>query len=1170
MDFMLANSKGVFYGQYQSQFDIYSGVDFSKRAFLFSGQNSSHRGMFKNFYLTSKLAKKRFELADQIFKDTINKSFTDYILNDSGQHDSTSLVYRNIVLYLAQVSLFEELVSKNIVPALVTGHSFGEFAALTAAGILSVEDGLKIIYARDSNLYKTVLGRMFAVNINYQKLLNLKSKADFNFYISNVNSSKQCVVSVTEDAIPKLTMLFKSEKIAAVQLDVPYPYHCELIKPVVNNFFNSLQLDSLNFKKPNILFLSSVTNEILDKKNSTDSKFKEIIKSQLIQPVRFDIQMAKMRENSINSYIEIGPNKVLSNFIADSGSDLPYKTKLATEYFTAVADKNLKNTVSEKSSGFFTKILNKAIVAVTGYEVTSIDVADRLQEDLGIDSIKKAEIIFKVLDEVGIKNNSSSQNVRVSDLSTINDLLHYFDYQKKTYLHSDLNLESSQSVEFVYADELYIKKNNGHLVKSCMRPFELFEFHVNVDDPSEMQKQDLFKFISSNSEKSKIVHILVNEEHFLSQFSDETDVNSAFNYLEKLVNYFSSIHIANAIYGKDIYFQFILNINKYPEMAILRSFLKTWALEQSIAGSQIIEISKNNYDKLKSEIIHDSLDPAHSYIKYIGNDRYVNDLVLKPSRALSLNYDINKKIYLIIGGFSGIGLEILEKLKLSTDSNIYVIGRSPIEKSNIKENLARFKNENIQVNYKQCDARNIDQLNDVINKIINTHGHIDLVINCAGVVISKKLDNRTSAESHEELSAKVKVVSNLAFISKKEQIKQVINFSSIIGYFPNMGQAVYALANSYIDYLSTVMDKNIGCRFRSIRWPAWDNTGVTKAGDNKRYIDLLGMSKLKIDVGVAYFFDNLTGEESVTSILDENTRLRCQNNNLNSLAFSQFASHFQSPLYSNNLILNGLTLDNLPYLKDHLLTGKPILASSNMIAIYMQMGFSIWGEVPSLAKFHGHNFVFIEQKESSVLLELVRDNVGIQMKMKTTYVHSEAKIFKNRNLKSIVKKIPDYKFRLNPDKLRTKVIETVGNFEFTRLFFVDPKNKDVLMQISKKNLSKSTKMPLFDLIFNLVEISHQAIGTKSQWITGSYSVPQSISELDFFEDTEITENIYSFCEEFVVDNKHTMANSFLVNSRGEVILRILGNRFAQINSDADLDNRFEILDPNLTMIENNL
>ncbi len=1167
---MQPNSNGAYFGQYQNHFDIYTGIDFSKKAFLFSGQNSSHRGMFKNFYLRSKLAKKRFELADQIFKDTINKSFTDYILNDSQKIDSTSLVYRNIVLYLCQVSLFEELITKNIVPTLVTGHSFGEYAALTAAGILSIEDGLKIIYARDSNLHKEKLGRMFAANINYDKLLQLKNNADFNFYISNVNSSKQCVVSVTEDSVSQVIKLFKSEKIAAIQLDVPFPYHSELIRPVVDNFFNSLHLDSVSFKKPNILFLSSVTNEVFGKNNYTESKIKELIKSQLIQPVRFDIQMSKMRDLNINNYIEIGPNKVLSAFIADSGSDLPYKIKLATDYFTLTDNKHLKNVTAEKASGFFTKILNKAIVAVTGYEVTSIDVADRLQEDLGIDSIKKAEIIFKVLDDVGIKNNSSSQNFRVSDLSTINDLLHYFDYQKKTYLQTDLNTEISHGIEFVNASEAYTEKVNGQLIKSCMRPFELFEFHANYRNQSEDQKQNLFKFISNSSGKNKIVHILINEEHFIGHHSAKSDVNLTFNYLENIVSYFTSFRIANVIYGKDIYFQFILNLDKYPEMALLRSFLKSWAIEQSITASQIIEISNNSYDKLKSEIIFDSLDPAHSYIKYVGHQRYVNDLVLKPSRTLSLDFDFSKKIYLIIGGFSGIGLEILEKIKHSTESVFYVIGRSPTNKKNIKENLDKFKNENIQVYYKQCDARDADSLAEVIDVMINTHGQIDLVINCAGVVISKKLDSRTLAESYEELSVKVKVVSNLALIAKKGRIKQIINFSSVIGYFPNLGQAVYALANAYIDYMATIMDKNYGCRFQSVRWPAWDNTGVTRAGDNKKYVDLLGMSKLKADVGVNHFIDTIKSHEAITTIIDESTKLKCQNNNLNGLGFSQFISHFQSPLYGSNLILNGLTLDNLPYLKDHLLTGKPILASSNMIAVYMQLGFSIWGEMPSLKKFYGHNFIFIEQKESSVLLELVRDTDSIQMKMKTTYVHSESKIYKNRNLKPVIKKIPDYQAKLNPDKLRTKVIETVGDFEYTRLFFVDPESKDVVMKVSKKNLSNSTKMPLFNLIFNLVEISHQIIGTKSQWVTGKYSVPQSISELDFFENTEITDNIYSFCESFVVDGKHSTANSFLVNDRGEVILKIFENRFAEISVDADLENRFEILNQNLVMIDKNL
>lgn len=1167
---MLSKTTGIYYGEHTNQFEVYTDIDFSKKAFLYSGQNSSYPGMFKNIYLNSKIMQNRFETANQILDNTFDRPIAEYIISDSTKDITSSLAFKNIALYLAQVSLFEELVSLNVVPSIVTGHSFGEFAALTTAGILSVEDGLKIIYARDANVASDKKGRMFAVNINYEKLLELKKTADFEFYISNVNSAKQCVVSAAEKNTAHLTKFFKTKKVAAVQLDLPFPYHSELINHVQNDFLNSIALDTLRFRKPRILFLSSVTNELISADTFSVEKIKEIIKNQLTQPVRFDIQIEKIRQLKINNFIEIGPSKVLAVFAKDTGMGIPTKVRLASEYFASDEEKKSTNASPERSSGFFTKILNKAIVAVTGYEVTSIDIADRLQEDLGIDSIKKAEIIFKVLDEVGIKNNSSSQNVRVSDLSTINDLLHYFDYQQMTYLQTDPNLSLQKNITFLNANDNFIKKNRGQLLQSCLRPYELLEFIVDINQQSETQKQNLFKFINKMTKKNKVIHFLFNTESLMSNGSDISDTETLYSFLKKAVIYFSSFKINHAVANKDICFQFILNTDDLPEMTTLRSFLKTWALEQSIVSSQIIEISNNTYGQLRSDIIFDTLDVVNSYIKYNGYDRYVSEMNIQPSHILKSNFSLDNKIYLVIGGFSGIGLEILENIKSSLGSNIYVLGSSSSEQENIKNRIQKYKNENFNIHYIQCDARNIDHLNKVISEIINSHGTLDLIINCAGAVISKKLDSRTIVESEQELSVKVKVVSNLAFLAKQGNIKQVINFSSIIGYYPNIGQAVYALANSYVDYLSSILDKKIGCRFQSVRWPAWDNTGVTKANDNKKYVDLLGMSKLSTQLGVDYFFDILTSEESVTTIIDENSKLKCQNNNINNLAFSQFISNFQSPLYNDNLILSGLTLDNLPFLKDHLLTGKPILASSNMIAIYMQMGFAIWGEIPSLKSFFGHNFIFIEQKKSSVLLDLKRNTDEIQMKMKTTYIHSEAKVSKNRNLEPLFKKIPEYKTRLNPEKLRTKIIETVGDFEYTRLFFVDFKNKDVLMQVSKNNLSNSTKMPIFDLIFNLVEISHQIIGTKSQWITGKYSVPQSISELDFFENTEITDNIYSFCESFIIDGKHSMADSFLVNDRGEVILRILGNRFAEINVDADLANRFEILTSHHVAKDNNL
>ena len=111
------------------------------KAYVFPGQGAQFVGMGKDLFDTSKIAKNKFEEADKILGFSISKIMFEGTAEDLKQ---TKVTQPAIFLH----SVIKAIISNDFKPEMVAGHSLGEFSALVAAGALSFEDGLKLVYQR--------------------------------------------------------------------------------------------------------------------------------------------------------------------------------------------------------------------------------------------------------------------------------------------------------------------------------------------------------------------------------------------------------------------------------------------------------------------------------------------------------------------------------------------------------------------------------------------------------------------------------------------------------------------------------------------------------------------------------------------------------------------------------------------------------------------------------------------------------------------------------------------------------------------------------------------------------------------------------------------------------------------------------------------------------------
>jgi [acyl-carrier-protein] S-malonyltransferase len=210
-------------------------------------------------------------------------------------------------------------------PAMVAGHSLGEYSALVAAGVLDFADAVRTVRNRGTYMQEAVpvgVGAMAAIlGLDADTVLAGCAEAAQGQVCSpaNINSPSQVVIAGNTEAVDRACELLKERGAKrAIKLNVSAPFHCALMMPAQERLANDLS--SLEYSA----FQFPVVHNVDAAENSDASAVREKLVNQVSSPVRWLQTMERISAAGVTKFIEIGPGKVLTGLVRQSVTGAEY------------------------------------------------------------------------------------------------------------------------------------------------------------------------------------------------------------------------------------------------------------------------------------------------------------------------------------------------------------------------------------------------------------------------------------------------------------------------------------------------------------------------------------------------------------------------------------------------------------------------------------------------------------------------------------------------------------------------------------------------------------------------------------------------------------------------------------------------------------------------------
>jgi len=279
-----------------------------KTAFLFPGQGSQVVGMGQDFHQEFDFVRDVFDMAEEICRLPLAR-----LCFKGPIEELTQTVHLQPAITAVNLSILAALQRESFSPQFTAGHSLGEYSSLATAQVVSFEDAFRLVFQRGDLMHRESLkhrGAMSAVvGLSIEAVEGIVSEVGAGVSVANHNAAEQVVITGVPTAVEKASGLAVEKGGRAISLKVSGAWHSELIRGAEEEF--QAFVETIPFSPPQLPVIHNVSASRCE----GPEEIKSLMVRQLCSPVRWYDSIVKMIDEGVDSFVEVGPGRVLSGLL---------------------------------------------------------------------------------------------------------------------------------------------------------------------------------------------------------------------------------------------------------------------------------------------------------------------------------------------------------------------------------------------------------------------------------------------------------------------------------------------------------------------------------------------------------------------------------------------------------------------------------------------------------------------------------------------------------------------------------------------------------------------------------------------------------------------------------------------------------------------------------------
>ncbi len=842
----------------------------------------------------------------------------------------------------------------------------------------------------------------------------------------------------------------------------------------------------------------------------------------------------------------------------------------------------------------------------TGYDLEEILDEYNLESDLGVDTIKIAEIFGDIRSNF---NLATSQDFNLADFRTIKDIVDYISTNEQ-----DNKVTKEESINVFDIKPIVVPLTSGtnlldltgkDITIIAQKQSEITQIEERLKNLKANVSTILYKEMRKDTtitNKPRISVVFVPSNRYIKPTS----------LFQKLFHFYQSIPIKKhekiMVISAEAFFG--VENHSCAKSGAVNAFVQTLAQEFTLDAKHLY-ISPGETNKIIEEL---QTWDEYTEIAYKDGQRYTLGLIKTTVKAEDKNIELSENdIVLVTGGGRGITFESTYQLLLSVQSSpsVALVGRTKLpedydmllsmteedlekekqkiskelkekqdkvtpimikkewerllKKKELAENIQKLQEKNIPVKYYSFDLLNTKKISTLLEEIEQDFKKkISVIIHGAGIEESKQFKQKKLEFSSKIVQIKVDTIDEILRSLPKNQIKYIASFASIAGRFGNRGQVDYAFANGYLSRLSwTLNQRNI--RSLAIDWSAWKDIGMATKGNILDILEMQGITAIPTKYGVETFVNLLLhGEKNQPEVVVAGE--------LGAILKQTESKEYQStqPIFDNihcnkkNYIATGsISTKSHRYLIDHQIQDVPVFPGVMGIEAFFEAYKEITGEsANSITNVDFKSALRIEKDKTQKIMvstHLLKN----KMKLLSVRENDETKHF----VTDIPSKIdrPVYSMK----DIELSHVNIMNQKEIYSLFFHGPtfqvldalntiKQNEIItkVRIDQRIRLKSQSMLLFPLI---IEAAFQTAGLYDLLMNEKFSLPSKIAKLTLYsQDNTSLKPSYAIARLKKIEDRHSYYDVEVFNENNQCIVEL--ENFALIHTTIPIPNTNDFKD----------